>query len=77
MNPTQATSPDVYDRCNANALLFLCPITGYPCEGDLSYLCEDYGVLARLACRHGRRKIHESIWETQKCLTQIVCSIFA
>ena len=21
----------------------LCPITGYPCEGDLSYLCEDYG----------------------------------
>ena len=21
----------------------LCPITGYPCEGDLSHLCEDYG----------------------------------
>ena len=21
----------------------LCPITSYPCEGDLSYLCEDYG----------------------------------
>jgi hypothetical protein len=21
----------------------LCPITGHPCEGDLSYLCEDYG----------------------------------
>ena len=20
-----------------------CPITGFPCEGDLSYLCEDYG----------------------------------
>jgi len=20
-----------------------CPITGHPCEGDLSYLCEDYG----------------------------------
>ncbi|MGB6586358.1 MAG: hypothetical protein WBE93_10415 [Pseudolabrys sp.] len=20
-----------------------CPITGYPCEGDLSHLCEDYG----------------------------------
>ena len=19
-----------------------CPITGFPCEGDLSYLCEDY-----------------------------------
>jgi hypothetical protein len=22
---------------------FLCPITRCPCEGDLSYLCEDYG----------------------------------
>jgi hypothetical protein len=21
----------------------LCPITGYPCEGDPSHLCEDYG----------------------------------
>jgi hypothetical protein len=21
----------------------LCPITGHPCEGDLSYLCEEYG----------------------------------
>lgn len=21
----------------------LCPITSYPCEGDLSHLCEDYG----------------------------------
>ena len=20
-----------------------CPITGYACKGDLSYLCEDYG----------------------------------
>jgi hypothetical protein len=20
-----------------------CPITGYPCEGDLSHLCADYG----------------------------------
>jgi hypothetical protein len=24
-------------------LAFLCPITGSPCEGDLSYLCEEYG----------------------------------
>jgi hypothetical protein len=23
--------------------LLRCPITGYPCQGDLSYLCEDYG----------------------------------
>lgn len=20
-----------------------CPVTGYPCEGDLSHLCEEYG----------------------------------
>ena len=20
-----------------------CPVTAYPCEGDLSHLCEDYG----------------------------------
>jgi hypothetical protein len=43
MNPTKTTSLYAYRRCNANAPLFLCPITGYPCEGDLSYLCEDYG----------------------------------
>ena len=24
-------------------LMFQCPITGHPCEGDLSHLCEDYG----------------------------------
>ena len=43
MSPTKT---DVHHRSasyNANAPLFLCPITGYPCEGDLSYLCEDYG----------------------------------
>ena len=28
---------------NDSKPLFLCPITGYPCEGDLSHLCEDYG----------------------------------
>ena len=22
---------------------FICPITGYPCRGDLSHLCEGYG----------------------------------
>jgi hypothetical protein len=22
---------------------FRCPLTGYPCEGDLSHLCEEYG----------------------------------
>jgi hypothetical protein len=22
---------------------FTCPITAYPCEGNLSYLCEEYG----------------------------------
>jgi hypothetical protein len=28
---------------NERKPLFLCPITGRPCEGDLSHLCEDYG----------------------------------
>jgi hypothetical protein len=28
---------------NDSAPPFLCPITAYPCEGDLSHLCEDYG----------------------------------
>jgi hypothetical protein len=23
--------------------LFVCPLTGHRCEGDLAYLCEDYG----------------------------------
>jgi hypothetical protein len=46
MSSEQTTNP-VTDRrsagCNHNTPLILCPITGYPCEGDLSYLCEDYG----------------------------------
>jgi hypothetical protein len=28
---------------NDSELQFLCPITAYPCEGDLSHLCEEYG----------------------------------
>ena len=46
MSPTKTNSPDVHHRSsgyNVNATLLVCPITGYPCEGDLSYLCEDYG----------------------------------
>jgi hypothetical protein len=34
---------DVIEGDGDRKPLFLCPITGYPCEGDLSYLCEDYG----------------------------------
>jgi hypothetical protein len=34
-------------RCPANHNdqdpLILCPLTRHPCEGDLAYLCEDYG----------------------------------
>jgi hypothetical protein len=29
--------------CNDKQSVFRCPITGYPCEGDLSHLCEEYG----------------------------------
>jgi hypothetical protein len=28
---------------NRNESPFLCPITGHPCEGDLSQLCDEYG----------------------------------
>jgi hypothetical protein len=28
---------------NDSELQFLCPITAYPCDGDLSHLCEEYG----------------------------------
>ena len=28
---------------------FICPITAYSCEGDLSHLCEQYGC----ACKGG------------------------
>jgi hypothetical protein len=41
MAPTQKIRPAFHSRSNRQ--LFLCPITNYPCEGDLSYLCEDYG----------------------------------
>jgi len=28
---------------DASKVVIRCPITGHPCEGDLSHLCEDYG----------------------------------
>jgi hypothetical protein len=46
MTPTRKINPAVHRRstnCDDNKQLFLCPITAYPCEGDLSYLCKDYG----------------------------------
>jgi hypothetical protein len=46
MSPTKTTGTDVHLRptgYDALVQLFQCPITGHPCEGDLSYLCEDYG----------------------------------
>jgi hypothetical protein len=41
MVPTQNDQAPLHSRPSEQ--LFLCPITNYPCEGDLSYLCEDYG----------------------------------
>ena len=41
MAPTQKIRTAFHSRSSMQ--LFLCPITNYPCEGDLSYLCEDYG----------------------------------
>jgi hypothetical protein len=40
MTPLQRMGPA--DRDNVGATL-RCPITGRRCEGDLSYLCGDYG----------------------------------
>lgn len=31
------------DEDDDNERQFICPITAYPCEGDLSYLCKEYG----------------------------------
>jgi hypothetical protein len=44
MSQNKMTGQDVWHRPAAyNASLFLRPITGRPCEGDLAYLCEDFG----------------------------------
>jgi hypothetical protein len=45
MSPMQTTSPVTNPRSSSynDKSQILCPITGYRCEGDLSYLCEDYG----------------------------------
>jgi hypothetical protein len=46
MSQTKMSSPDVHHSSasyNVSTLLFICPLTGRPCEGDLAYLCEDYG----------------------------------
>lgn len=45
MSSMQTTRP-VTNHCSSSyndKPPIRCPITGYPCEGDLSYLCEDYG----------------------------------
>jgi hypothetical protein len=46
MSPMKTSSPDASARptsLNVRLQLFLCPITGHPCEGDLSHLCADFG----------------------------------
>ena len=46
MSSKQTTNSVTDRRCVSytdNKPLILCPTTGYPCEGDLSYLCKDYG----------------------------------
>ena len=39
MTPTRTISPG----SDNDSEPIYCPITGDRCEGDLSYLCEDYG----------------------------------
>jgi hypothetical protein len=46
MTPTQKISSAIQHRpasYNDREPLILCPLTRHPCEGDLAYLCEDYG----------------------------------
>lgn len=46
MTPTKTTSPVTTatpSKLPRQQTTVLCPMTNYPCEGDLSYLCEDYG----------------------------------
>ena len=46
MTPMQKLSPAIQRRSashNEREPLVLCPLTMHPCEGDLAYLCEDYG----------------------------------
>jgi hypothetical protein len=46
MSPAKTSTPEIHLRppsYSTCAQLFSCPVTGHPCEGDLSYLCEDYG----------------------------------
>ena len=42
MSQTKMTRPEVH-HSPARGSLFLCPITGRPCEGDLAHLCPEYG----------------------------------
>jgi hypothetical protein len=45
MTPTQRISPVIQRRPAGynDQPLILCPLTRHPCEGDLAFLCEDYG----------------------------------
>ena len=46
MTPMQKISSAIQRRptnYNVREPLILCPITRHPCEGDLAYLCEEYG----------------------------------
>jgi hypothetical protein len=46
MSPTQTIILALHPRSSrskGNEPPFRCPITGGPCEGDLTHLCEDYG----------------------------------
>jgi hypothetical protein len=43
MRPCHAKLPSYSDR----QPILRCPITGYPCEGDLSHLCESMAAPVR------------------------------
>ena len=56
MAPTQKIRPTLHSRPKQ---LFLCPITNYPCEGDLPIYAKNTAALAKEAYRHAPMKNHK------------------
>ena len=72
MTPTKTPSPTITatpSKLPRQQTTVLCPITGYPCEGDLSYLCEDYGCARNFfQGASGRVKDRSDVRQALACL---------
>jgi hypothetical protein len=54
---------------NDSELQFLCPITAYPCDGDLSHLCQEYGC-ARKAGLSPHSEENLPVWDGASMLAR-------